>query len=97
MEEFKSLSITENEVNIAKAFVNELTNAQRKTLELISTGLSNSKVSEILDIHKKTVESHTRHIYRVLDSYCENEEVISKRSMAIRLAHVYSWGRNGLR
>ena len=62
-----------------------LTDRELEVLTLISKGLSNVEISDILEISKNTVPVHVRNIYKKLQSSNRTEAVYEARSMGISL------------
>lgn len=61
------------------ALLSALTPRERKILELVSQGLSNREMAEMLSISKLTVECHTKNIYRKLAVNSRTEAVFQGR------------------
>ena len=61
------------------ALLSALTPRERKILELVSQGLSNREMAEMLSISRLTVECHTKNIYRKLAVNSRTEAVFQAR------------------
>lgn len=61
------------------ALLSALTPRERKILELVSQGLSNREMAEMLSISRLTVECHTKNIYRKLAVNSRTEAVFQGR------------------
>ena len=61
------------------ALLSALTPREHKILELVSQGLSNREMAEMLSISKLTVECHTKNIYRKLAVNSRTEAVFQAR------------------
>ncbi len=55
-----------NEVNEARAHLDDLTARQAETLEIVREGLSNTEIGERLSLSESTIEQHLRAVYKVL-------------------------------
>ena len=60
-----------------------LTNRELEIIQLVSKGLSNMEVADVLGISKNTVPSHVRNIYRKLQTNSRSEAVFEARSLGL--------------
>jgi DNA-binding NarL/FixJ family response regulator len=75
--------------------LDELTPSERRVLEMLASGLSNRGIARALHLSPRTVESHTKWIFRKLDLWPSEEQ--HRRVLAARgfiLANETASGRS---
>jgi DNA-binding NarL/FixJ family response regulator len=73
--------------------LDELTPSERRVLEMLATGLSNRGIAHALQLSPRTVESHTRWIFRKLGLWPSEER--HRRVLAARAFILATAGEGG--
>lgn len=61
----------------------QLSQRELEILQMVSRGLSNRDISEVLGLSKLTVEAHNKHIYRKLSVKSRTQAVFEARAMGL--------------